>query len=64
MLPSCLAWAGSRALADRIKGAIYRDMPGLGHFPMSENPELFLEYTRPVLDEIADCAGGEERPRQ
>jgi pimeloyl-ACP methyl ester carboxylesterase len=45
--------AMSRALADRIKGAQYRDMRGLGHFPMSENPDLFLEYITPVLDEIA-----------
>jgi pimeloyl-ACP methyl ester carboxylesterase len=43
----------ARALADRIKGARYRDMPDLGHFPMSENPALFLEYITPVLDEIA-----------
>jgi pimeloyl-ACP methyl ester carboxylesterase len=27
-------------------------MKGLGHFPMSENPEAFLGYLRPVLDEI------------
>ena len=45
--------AMARALADRIKGAVYRDMPDLGHFPMSENPELFLTYVRPVLAEIA-----------
>jgi pimeloyl-ACP methyl ester carboxylesterase len=45
--------AMAKALADRIKGAHYRDMPGLGHFPMSENPALFLEYVRPVLDEIS-----------
>jgi pimeloyl-ACP methyl ester carboxylesterase len=45
--------AMARALADRIKGAHYRDMPNLGHFPMSENPALFLEYITPVLDEIA-----------
>jgi pimeloyl-ACP methyl ester carboxylesterase len=45
--------AMARALADRIPGAIYRDMPGLGHFPMSENPELFMKYVRPVLAEIA-----------
>jgi pimeloyl-ACP methyl ester carboxylesterase len=44
--------AMARALADRIKGAQYRDMPGLGHFPMSENPQLFLDYIRPVLAEI------------
>jgi pimeloyl-ACP methyl ester carboxylesterase len=46
----------SRALAERIKGAQYRDMPNLGHFPMSENPRLFLEYLAPVLDEIATIA--------
>jgi pimeloyl-ACP methyl ester carboxylesterase len=46
--------AMARALAGRIKGAIYRDMPDLGHFPMSENPELFLKYVRPVLAEIAE----------
>jgi pimeloyl-ACP methyl ester carboxylesterase len=45
--------AMARALADQIKGAVYRDMPDLGHFPMSENPALFLEYVRPVLAEIA-----------
>ena len=45
--------AMARALADQIKGAQYRDMPNLGHFPMSENPELFLRYVRPVLEEIA-----------
>ena len=45
--------AMSRALAERIKGAQYRDMPGLGHFPMSENPALFMKYITPALDEIA-----------
>jgi hypothetical protein len=25
----------------------------LGHFPMSENPELFLTYLHPVLEQIA-----------
>ncbi len=55
-------WASTpemaRALAERIKGATYRDMPDLGHFPMSENPELFLRYIRPVLDEIAGRGDG------
>jgi hypothetical protein len=27
-------------------------MDGLGHFPMSEDPERFLGYLRPVLGEI------------
>jgi hypothetical protein len=31
-------------------------MPNLGHFPMSENPELFLEYIRPVLADIASAS--------
>ena len=29
-------------------------MKGMGHFPMSENPEAFLGYLRPVLGRIAD----------
>jgi pimeloyl-ACP methyl ester carboxylesterase len=28
-------------------------MPGLGHFPMSEDPEAFLEHLLPVLDRVA-----------
>jgi len=27
-------------------------MPGIGHFPMSENPALFRTHLLPVLDEI------------
>jgi hypothetical protein len=27
-------------------------MKGLGHFPMSENPEMFLRHLLPVLDRI------------
>jgi len=38
--------------ADRIPGAKVVIMRELGHFPMSENPERFLGYLRPVLDEI------------
>jgi hypothetical protein len=29
-------------------------MPGLGHFPMCENPDLFRTYLMPVLAEIED----------
>jgi pimeloyl-ACP methyl ester carboxylesterase len=39
-------------LARRIQGATYRMMPGLGHFPMSEDPEQFATYVLPILDEI------------
>jgi pimeloyl-ACP methyl ester carboxylesterase len=38
--------------AARIRGAKVTIMQGLGHFPMSEDPEGFLGYLRPVLDEI------------
>ena len=42
----------TQAAAERIKGAKVTIMQGLGHFPMSENPEAFLGYLRPVLEEI------------
>jgi pimeloyl-ACP methyl ester carboxylesterase len=46
----------TREAADRIAGAKVVIMKELGHFPMSENPELFLTYLRPVLDEIKERA--------
>jgi pimeloyl-ACP methyl ester carboxylesterase len=42
----------TQAVADRVRGAKLTIMKGLGHFPMSENPEAFLGYLRPVLREI------------
>ena len=39
----------SRATAAKIPGAEFEVMRGMGHFPMAENPELFLEYLRPAL---------------
>ncbi|MBM4258921.1 MAG: alpha/beta hydrolase [Deltaproteobacteria bacterium] len=42
----------SEELARRIKGAKYQTMIGLGHFPMSEDPERCLEYVEPILNEI------------
>ena len=42
----------TEAAAAKIKGAKMTVMKGLGHFPMSENPEAFLGYLRPVLEEI------------
>lgn len=39
--------------AARIAGVNVRIMAGLGHFPMSENPQTFIEELLPVLDEIA-----------
>ena len=38
--------------ADMIPGARLIPMEGVGHFPMSENPDLFASYLQPVLDEI------------
>jgi pimeloyl-ACP methyl ester carboxylesterase len=42
----------TQAVAERVKGAKLTIMKGLGHFPMSEDPEVFLGYLRPVLQEI------------
>lgn len=43
----------TRALAESIEGARATIMQGMGHFPMSEHPEGFLSYLRPVLADIA-----------
>lgn len=43
----------TRELARRIRGAEATIMDGLGHFPMSEDPERFIAYLLPVLDRIA-----------
>jgi pimeloyl-ACP methyl ester carboxylesterase len=42
----------TEAVAARVRGAKFTQMKGLGHFPMSENPEAFLDYLRPVLEDI------------
>jgi len=42
----------SRATAAKIPGAEFREMKGLGHFPMTENPEAFLDYLRPALERL------------
>ncbi|MBL8385004.1 MAG: alpha/beta hydrolase [Burkholderiales bacterium] len=47
----------TRDLERRIAGAKAVIMPGIGHFPMSEDPEGFLRHLRPVLDAIR--AGGD-----
>jgi pimeloyl-ACP methyl ester carboxylesterase len=40
-------------VAGSIAGSEATIMKGLGHFPMSENPEVFLKYLLPVLERIA-----------
>ncbi|HEY7926631.1 MAG TPA: alpha/beta hydrolase [Candidatus Dormibacteraeota bacterium] len=44
----------SEATAARIRGAQFHPMPGLGHFPITENPPLFKRYLLPVLDDIEE----------
>ncbi|WP_109471988.1 alpha/beta fold hydrolase [Ornithinimicrobium cavernae] len=41
----------SREAAERIGGTLV-EMPGFGHFPMSEDPAVFRSYLVPVLDEL------------
>jgi pimeloyl-ACP methyl ester carboxylesterase len=44
--------AAGQALAAAVPGATFQVMPGVGHFPMCENPARFREYLLPVLDDI------------
>jgi pimeloyl-ACP methyl ester carboxylesterase len=41
-----------KALADRVKGSSFAEMKGVGHFPMSENPDAFRRALMPILEEI------------
>lgn len=40
-------------VARRVAGAQATIMSGLGHFPMSEDPQRFLTHLHPVLDQIS-----------
>ncbi|TLW94580.1 alpha/beta hydrolase [Saccharomonospora piscinae] len=42
----------SRATCDKIDGAHFRRLPGLGHFPMAENPPVFATHLSDALDHI------------
>jgi len=42
---------GKQAHKD-IKGSAWTGMDDVGHFPMNENPEKFIEYLMPVLEKI------------
>jgi pimeloyl-ACP methyl ester carboxylesterase len=35
-----------------IPGSTWTPMPGLGHFPMSENPDAFVAHLLPVLENV------------
>ncbi len=41
-----------REVAELANAAHFEVMEGMGHFPMSENPQLFRRYLLPVLDKI------------
>ena len=45
--------AAGAALAAAVDGATHAVMEDLGHFPMSENPEVFKKYFLPVLEQAA-----------
>jgi len=45
--------AAGQALVEQIKGASHTVMQGLGHFPMSEDPEGFKRYIAPILEQAA-----------
>jgi pimeloyl-ACP methyl ester carboxylesterase len=38
-------------LGKTIEGVTWQIMQGMGHFPMSEDPEKFLTYLKPVLQQ-------------
>ncbi len=42
-----------------IPGSTWTPMPGVGHFPMSENPDAFIGYLLPVLAQIRRRASQE-----
>lgn len=44
--------AMTQALANEIKARHFEVIPGVGHFPMSEDPETFAKYLKPVLSRI------------
>jgi pimeloyl-ACP methyl ester carboxylesterase len=46
----------SRQLAEAIPGATFEVMSGLGHFPMSEDPDRFVSYVEPILNKIANTS--------
>jgi len=46
-----------------IPGSTWTAMPGVGHFPMSENPDVFLEHLLPVLETVREAwRGGASQP--
>jgi pimeloyl-ACP methyl ester carboxylesterase len=46
--------AASRATAEKIPGAVFTEMKGMGHFPATEDPAGFLRYFAKGLDFIEE----------
>ena len=46
------SWELGEVAHQTIKGSTWVKMEGVGHFPMSEHPEVFLKYLRPVMRDI------------
>jgi pimeloyl-ACP methyl ester carboxylesterase len=44
--------AMSKATADKISGAMMKSMPGLGHFPATENPAKFVPHLLEAIEWI------------
>lgn len=45
-----------KELADKVQGAQYTLMEGMGHFPMCEDPKQFKKYLMPVLEDIEESS--------
>ena len=45
-------WEKGQAAHEAIKGSTWTKMEGMGHFPMSEDPDRFVDYLRPILEQI------------
>ncbi|HJV84681.1 MAG TPA: alpha/beta hydrolase [Noviherbaspirillum sp.] len=54
--------ADSQRVADLIPGAVFTEMPDLGHFPMIENPAGLLRHLRPVMEQVHASLTGKENP--
>jgi pimeloyl-ACP methyl ester carboxylesterase len=54
-------WSGTSELGreahEAIAGSTWTEMKGVGHFPMSENPEAFIGYLLPILDQVEAASG-------
>ncbi len=48
------SWELGEIAHQEIEGSTWTKMAGVGHFPMCENPEVFLKYLRPILNSIAE----------